>query len=169
MLVDGMAITDDLLVRFTEVVNAEENPVIYLSCDPGKNNGLCGYDERYRVVFMYNILEEDLMRVLECFHKINTFVIEDFTLYPHKAQHQVYSDMLTSRVIGRVEDWARRNAVNLVKQGAKIKETGYKWIGKKPLPKSNSMNHPLDAHVHFMYWAIKNGKISAASVINNEI
>lgn len=153
--------------RFEGTVNAEINPVIYLGIDPGKANGVCGYDARHYVVFMCTVNSLDMIHFLAMFKKVEKCIIEDYLLYPNKANQQVYSDMETSRVIGRVESWAELHHVEVIKQGASIKATGYKWIGKKALPKSNPLNHELDAHVHFMHWAIKHGKINAADLLRN--
>jgi|SRR5882724_1327340 len=151
--------------RFEETVNSDHNPVLYLGIDPGRANGVCGYDARYYVVFMYTINSLDMVHFLAQLKKVKKCVIEDYLLYPDKMKQQVYSDMETPRVIGRVESWAEAQNVELIKQGASIKSTGYKWIGRKPLPKSNPLNHELDGHVHFMYWAVKNGKINAADLL----
>jgi hypothetical protein len=165
MLTDGMPVTPELLERFTSVVNADENPVVYLSIDPGKANGVCGYDANCYLVFMYTVKSEDMISVLQCFRKVTQCVIEDFFLYPDKAKQQVYSDMETSRVIGRVESWAERHNVELIKQGARIKPTAYAWLGQKPLPKTNKNNHKMDAHAHFIYWAVRSKRMSAAQLI----
>lgn len=158
-------LSSEYLTRLQQSVNSEENPVKYLAIDPGKSNGVCAYDGKFYLTFMMTIDTNDMVQFLDIFDNVDTCILEDFMLYPNKAKEQIYSDMETSRVIGRTESWAERKKVNLVKQGAKIKDTGYKWIGKKPLPKSNPRNHELDAHVHFMYWAIKNGKIAADKLL----
>jgi len=165
MILPGQEITPEILKRFKSVVNAEENPVKYLGIDPGKSNGVCGYDERYRLMFMYNIPQEHMIDFIESFDKVTHVVIESFRLYPGRTMTaQTYSDMETSRVIGRVESWAKLHGVKFISQGANIKNTAYKWLGKKPLPKSDPNNHSLDAHIHFMYWAIKNGKVKIENV-----
>lgn len=148
-----------------DAVNNEQNPVTYLAIDPGKANGICGYDEKYYLIFMYTIQSSDIVDFLDIFEHVQKCIYEDYLLYPNKIKQQVYSDMETPRVIGRIESWAQRKKVALIKQGASIKTTGYAWIGKKPLPKSNPKNHELDAHVHFMYWAVKNNKINAADLL----
>jgi hypothetical protein len=159
-------LTDDYLVRLKETVNAPNNPITYLAIDPGKANGVCGYDVKCYLQFMHTIAANDMIKYLESFTQVQKCIMEDYLLYPDKAKHQVYSDMETSRVIGRVEAWAERKEVEVIKQGSRIKSTGYAWIGKKPLPKSNSKNHVLDAHVHFIYWAVRRGLISANTLLN---
>lgn len=151
--------------HFRETVNKDMNPIKYLGIDPGKSNGVCGYDAKYYLNFMMTVNASDIIQFIHCFEKVDTCIIEDFKLYPNKAGVQKYSDMETSRVIGRVEAWAELNNVNLVKQGATIKTTGYYWIGQKPPSKSNPRNHELDANVHFMYWAVKHNKIDARELL----
>jgi hypothetical protein len=160
-------LTKEDINKIEDYINRDANPVVYLSIDPGTKNGVCGYDKKAYLVFMFTVHADDMTSFLEKFHKVKKCIIEDFVLYPNKTQDQVYSDMLTSRVIGRVETWAERKDIELIKQGARIKPTGYKWIGQKPLPKSNPKNHSLDAHVHFMYWAIRNNVISASEILRD--
>lgn len=150
---------------FTETINADTNPTIYLGIDPGESNGICGYDAKFYLTFMFTVAAEDMNQFLKQFEKIKTCVIESFSLYPNKAQSQIYSDMLTSRVIGRVENWAHDTHVTLIKQPAKIKPTGYAWLGKKPPSKTDPTNHEQDAHVHFMYWAVRNGHVAPESLV----
>lgn len=163
MIVESLS--DDIVQTFGKVANYEPHPITYLGIDPGEANGICGYNDEFHLMFMATVADKDITGFLDIFQNLKLIVIEDFVLYPSKAMKQVYSDMPTSRVIGRVEEWAGKRDVQLVKQLATIKTTGYKWIGKKPLPKSNKLNHELDAHVHFMYWAIKRGKIKLADLL----
>lgn len=165
MITEETKFTPELLNKFSSSVNAEQNPVLYLAIDPGKSNGVCCYDAKMYLTGMYTIRANNMVQFLNSFQKVKKCIIEDFKLYPNKASSQFYSTMETSRVIGRIETWSELNGIELIKQGANIKATGYKWIGKKPLPKSNKQNHELDAHVHFMYWAIKNNHIDPGNLI----
>jgi hypothetical protein len=166
--IGGRLSTKDI-ERIKELVNIAENPIKYLGIDPGKKNGVCGYGADYALKFMLTIDANDINIFLHQFGLVKLCVIEGYKLYPNKMQHQIYSSMETSRVIGRVESWAENNKIELVVQGASIKKTGYAWIGRKPLPKNNPMNHSLDAHVHFMHWAIKNNRISAEEILKKGI
>jgi len=158
-------LTEEYLAHLKETVNATENPVNYLAIDPGKANGVCGYDEKFYLVFMLTIQAADMNLFVHQFDNIKTCIIEDFKLYPNKTRTQHYSDMETSRVIGRVESWAELKDVELVKQGATIKTTAYAWLGEKPLPKHNPKNHMMDAHAHFVYWAVRKGFINARDLL----
>jgi hypothetical protein len=148
-------------------VNDAENPIKYLSIDPGKSNGICGYNADCKLMMMWTVMEENVLDFLNQFDNLERCIIEDFILYSNKAFEQIGSNMLTSRVIGRVEGWAVRKDIPLTKQKAAIKPTGYRFIGKKPLPKSHRLHHALDAHVHFVFWAVGKGKIQAGDLLNN--
>lgn len=162
-------LTKEELDHFREAVNSPLNPVKYLGIDPGKHNGVCGYDAKFYLQFMKPVNSNDMVIFLEQFSMVDVCVIEDYKLYPNKAKVQTYSDMETSRVIGRVESWSHHKGVKLVKQKALIKKTGYAWLGQKPLPKSDPMNDPLDAHVHFMYWAVLTGRIKAEELLKRPL
>jgi predicted Zn-ribbon and HTH transcriptional regulator len=158
-------LSKEQLAQVKEVVNQPQNPVKYISIDPGKTNGVCGYDEKYYCQFMVTIPSIDMMQFLNQFDKVDKCICESYKVYPQKAKQHIYSDMETSRVIGRIESWAELKGIELIMQPASIKPTGYAWTGKKPLPKSNSLNHQLDAYIHFMYWAVRNGKINAGDLL----
>jgi hypothetical protein len=141
------------------------NNVRYLGIDPGKSNGVCIYNDNAELMFMITVPADDMTQFLKLFKNVKVAVVEDFFLYPNKAKQQIYSDMETSRVIGRIETWAELNDTEVIKQKATVKTTGYAWIGEKPLPKTNPMNHVLDAHVHFVYWAVRKGLLKAADLL----
>jgi hypothetical protein len=162
-----MLLTTESFQKLEELAN-DVNPVEYLSFDPGTSNGCCGYDSRYHLVFMFTIKASDMIKFLQIFKHVKICVMEGYKLFPNKASAQAYSDMETSRVIGRIESWTELNEIELIKQGANIKPIGYKWAGKKPLPKSNPANHELDAHIHFVYRAVRNGWINAGDLIKTD-
>lgn len=155
----------EIIDKFTEIVNNKLAPIIYLAIDPGKYNGVCGYDEKFQLHFMHVVAATDMTKFLRAFNNVTTCIIEDYLLYPNKAKDQFYSDMETPRIIGRVESWTESKNIKLVKQPAKIKPTGYLWIGKKPPSKGSNKNDPMDAHVHFMYWAVYNRKIKPEELL----
>jgi len=139
--------------------------VKYLSIDPGLSNGICGYNKRGHLQFSIIIKLDELVDFLKQYKRVDTVIVEDYTIYPNKAKDHIYSDVPTSRAIGRIESWAELNDTKLIKQPAHIKSTGYKFLGKKPLPKSNPNNHWLDAHAHFTFWAVGNGLIDPRSLL----
>lgn len=158
-MTDVQRLTGDQLEHLKTAVNAPENPIKYLSIDPGKSNGVCGYDVKFYLQFMSVVHADDMVRYLAQFRCVHTCIVEGYRVFPNKAKQHIYSDLETPRVIGRVEAWAETNAVELEKQPSTIKTTGYKWVGQKPLAKTNPQNHPMDAHIHFIYWAVVHGHI----------
>ncbi len=138
--------------------------ITYIAIDPGKGNGICGYDTDYKPQFMLTLHEKDIVAFLRLFQNIEFCIMENYRVRPVKYSHEG-SDIETLRVMGRIEGWAARNRISLIKQMPNVKSTGYKWIGKSPLPRSNMMNHALDAHVHFMYWAVRTGRIPAEKLV----
>ena len=158
-------LTDEYLAHLKSTVNTEINPVMYLGIDPGKANGVCGYDAKYYPMFMLTVTADQMVMFLHQFECIKTCIIEGYRVFPNRAKDHIYSDLETPRVIGRVESWAEVKKVQLVKQPSHIKPTGYKWIGEKPLSKSNKRNHALDAHVHFIYWCVTSGRIPLEDLI----
>lgn len=167
ILLPGHRTTPEFLERLESVVNASENPVIYLAIDPGKANGICGYDTRFYLQFMMTVQADDMIMFLEQFKKLEVIICEDYKILYHKTKDHAFSDLETTRVIGRIEGYATRLKVKLVKQLATIKKTGYAFIGKTPLPKSDPTNHQLDAHVHFIFWAVKNQLIDIKTLLRN--
>lgn len=166
MLMPGERTTPEFLEKIHSVMNAEENPIKYLGIDPGKKNGICGYDTRYYLMFAMTVMADDMALFLHQFKNVAIAVVEDYKLFPNKAQQQLYSDMETPRVIGRIESWALHNEVEIVKQGPSIKKNGYAWIGQKEPKKSDPLNHQKDANAHFMFWAVRNGKINARDLLD---
>jgi hypothetical protein len=161
----GKRLTEENLDQINSLVNNWVNPVKYLAIDPGKTNGVCGYDVHFDLMFMMAVQSIDMNLFLHQFEKVSACICESYNLYPNKIKEQIYSDMETPRVIGRIENWTEIKKVDLIMQAATVKRTGYLWIGKKPLSKSDPKNHQMDAHVHFMYWAVKNGHISARDLL----
>ncbi len=150
---------------FTSAVNAEQDPVLYLSIDTGEYNGVCGYEEKAYIKFAEVISLSDLSVFLRCFKTLKKCIHESFFLFPHKAKEQIYSNMPAVRAIGRIEDWAQTEKIPLVAQQPSVKATGYKWLGKKPPTKSSNKNDTMDAHVHFIYWAVRNKVISVSDLL----
>ncbi len=167
VLFPGDRTTPEFLERLSSVVNAPENPVLYLAIDPGKSNGVCGYDAKFYLQFMMTVHADDMVEFLEQFNQVTTIVCEDYKVFYHKAKDHAFSDLETPRVIGRIEGYAARMRVKLVKQMSNIKTTGYAFIGKKPLPKSDPKNHQLDAHVHFIFYAVKNQLIDIKTLLKS--
>lgn len=165
----GERLTKEYLANLNNAVNAVQNPVVYLGIDPGESNGICGYDAKYYLLFMLTIHHEDMVMFMHQFKSVKKCIMEEYKVFSHKAKQHINSDLKTTQVIGRVQSWAKLHEVELIMQPSSIKPTGYKWIRKKPLPKSNPMNHSLDGHVHFVYWGVRTGRIKLEDILRNEV
>lgn len=143
-------------------------PVKYLGIDPGESNGLAAYDESAKLIWMKTVglsrLTDFLSKKVE-FATGAFFIIEDYMVYPNKAQQHIYSNLATPRAIGRLEAFAEERGIKIVKQKAAIKSIGYKYIGKKPPTHSDPTSHVQDANVHAVYWLVNNGIIDPRSLI----
>jgi hypothetical protein len=164
-LLPGERTTPEYLVRLKEAVNADHNPVIYLSIDPGKSNGVCGYNAKYYPMFMLVIDSEDMILFLHQFKRIEKCITEKYIVYSNKAKQHIGSNLETSRVIGRIESWAKTNDVQLIMQPASDKVQGYIFMQQKPLPKTNLLNHAMDAKAHFYFWAVRTHRIIPSGVM----
>jgi hypothetical protein len=139
----------------------------YLSIDPGENNGVCGYDANGQLLFMITVSDRDLTTTLKDITDVRICVLESYRVFPNKFKRHIYSDLPTVQAIGRVLSWAELNDVRVIKQPSSAKAMGYKYLGRKPLPKSNPANHQLDAHAHFTLWAVKNRVLSPKDLLRN--
>ena len=165
MILDFPDLTDEYLEVLYKFVNNEEKPITFIAIDPGVSNGVTGYSATGSIQFMTTIKEPDLLKFLRVFQKLTTVICEDYRIREDKAKHHIGSDVVTLRVIGRIENWCETANVVLAKQMPTIKPIAYKWLGKKPLPKHNPANHKWDAHAHFTYWAVRNRVIDLKDLI----
>lgn len=142
------------------------NPdVFYLAVDPGERNGVCGYSINGRLLWMQSVNYNTLATFLEELTDVYLCVLEDYKIYPNKAKDHIYSDVIGARAIGKVENWTERHNVKVVKQGSKVLDMGFKYLGKKPPPKPDRLNDPMCAHAHFTYYAVNNGIINPKELI----
>lgn len=139
----------------------------FLAIDPGKRNGIAAYNEYGLMQWMRTVLYDELTNFLRKQEEVKVVILEDYTVFPHKAKQHIYSDLITPRAIGKVEGWCEARNIKLVKQGSSYKAMGYKYLGKKPLPKSNPMNHAVDAHAHGIYYLVNNNIVSAGSLLSD--
>jgi len=135
--------------------------VAYIALDPGGTTGYATFEENGTLIDMtYYNLETIRTSFLEDFQPVLIAVIcENWRLMPQIAKHFYHSDMPTCKLIGWLEGTCDTMAIQFHLQEPAIKSSAYKWAGKTPLPKSNPMNHAMDAYVHGYYWLMKNGVI----------
>ena len=101
---------------------------------------------------------DELYKVLETIGPVPHVVIEDYTLYQHKAIQQSGSKLEAVRVIGAIESWATINKSRITRQPASIKAIAQMWSGVKPKG-AHSKNHHVDAFNHGYYYLQKEGFI----------
>jgi hypothetical protein len=91
-------------------------------------------------------------------------IIEEFTLWHHKARAQAGSKMPAPIAKGQVETFARLWRAKIIKQDSDIKPTAENMTGqrtKDPITKKLLMpkehTHVVDAFNHGEYYLIKSG------------
>jgi hypothetical protein len=132
----------------------------YIAIDPGETNGIAIYDDRYSLKLLQCIPYKELKPFLDQFTGIKICLCEDYIVYEHKAQAHTGSRLTTARAIGRVESWAEDNKVKLIKQAAQYYSLGFRFMEKRKPPRSDPLSHAKVAHAHFVYWAVKTGRIN---------
>lgn len=129
----------------------------YLAVDPGTHTGWAIWNEEGECIDCGTThSDEALHNKLSEFTTIKKVIIEDYTLWFHKARKQAGSKMPAPKAIGIVETFARNWEADIIKQGSDIKPIAEKWTGRstKGIPKSQT--HVLDALNHGDYFLIKN-------------
>lgn len=133
---------------------------LYIALDPGGTTGYATFSKEGATVDMeYLDLDEVRVRFEADIWDAIAVICEAWRLHPDQAKNFYWSDMPTSRLIGWLEGVCYMRNIPFILQGAQIKKAGYQHWGKKPLPKSNPMNHAYDAHVHGREYLIKQGII----------
>lgn len=129
----------------------------YISIDPGKSTGWVTWDRNGNVIQQGTTRTRDEFEdLLDSMGSVSVVIVEDFTLYKNKALQQSGSKMETSKVIGSIESWARRNKATLVMQPASILAIAQLWSGVK-MPKNHNVSHWVSAYNHGMYYLLKTG------------
>lgn len=145
---------------------AETSEPYYLAVDPGVHTGWAIWDEQGKFLSMgtthsYEELHDKLESIPST---IKVVIIEDFTLWAHKAREQAGSEMPAPKAIGQIETFARLWRAKIIKQDSSIKPIAERMTGqhtvhpvtKKPLM-AKTQTHVIDAFNHGEYYLIKNG------------
>lgn len=103
--------------------------------------------------------DDFLVDFVEKFGKPDVIVVEKFTLFRWKAVQQSGSDMPASKVIGKIELWARMHKIPIVYQPANILPIAVKW-SQIPLPANHDKSHHISALNHVVYYLVKNKMMS---------
>lgn len=85
-------------------------------------------------------------------------VIEEFRLYPGKDKPQAYSQMETSEMIGALKYIARELGVEVVEQGAYIKNPTRRQLQARGIVQVGDTVHAKDAELHLIHYCLKEGK-----------
>lgn len=137
----------------------------YLAADPGLHTGWAIWDEKgdcldFGTTHDYTELHEKLESLPKT---IKVVIIEDYTLWYHKAQKQAGSKMPAPKAIGQLETFARLWGATIVKQDSSIKGIAERLTGKftkdpktgrTTMPKIQT--HVIDAINHGEYYLIQN-------------
>jgi len=84
-------------------------------------------------------------------------IIEKFVLYPGKASAQSWSPMTTSEMIGAMRWIAAEATVEVVMQGADIKNPTRRQCKARHIQwKDNKSGHASDALLHLQYYLTRN-------------
>ncbi len=130
-----------------------------LAVDPGNGTGWVVMGKNAEIISTgITRTREELYNTLDELPEVKVVVMEDYTLFQHKAMQQSGSKLETVRVIGVIEEWAHRHHTELVLQPANILPIAKLWSGIKPKGK-HSDNHHVSAILHGYYYLQKNGYI----------
>jgi hypothetical protein len=133
---------------------------LYIALDPGGTTGYATFDGSGKFLDMeYLDLAEVRNRFeLDLWDAI-AVICENWKLDPKLAKVFAWSEMPTCKLIGWLEGVCWMKNIPFILQEPQAKRNGYKQAGKTPLPKSNPMNHALDAYIHGRIYLVKNGLI----------
>ena len=135
---------------------------LYISLDPGQTTGYATFDKDGNIKDMeYLVLNEVRERFERDLWDAIAVICEDWRLDPKRAMAFSWSQMPECKLIGWLEGVCFMKNIPFILQAAGVKPTGYKHWGRKPLPKSNPLNHAYDAIVHGREYLIKQGVLQA--------
>lgn len=131
-----------------------------VAIDPGEIHcGVATWNDSDTDPHVYEYDPELLAEVLESWYHGSgwkpTTVIEEFRLYPWKAQEQGYSQLKTVEVIGVVRHLCRRFGVTLVEQSATIKKPTFAQLQARGVLLKGTNQHMRDAEAHGWYYQLK--------------
>lgn len=90
--------------------------------------------------------------------KIDTIVIEDYKLMPHKAQQQAGSRFQAVQQIGMLKLLAKVLGAKIVLQGPDKYPIGLLLAGKT-MPKDHKKSHHVVAYAHGWYYLVQQGLV----------
>lgn len=141
----------------------ETPPKLLLAFDPGLATGwsiwLDGKPGPLGDVRGMAKTDDFLVEFVEKYGKPSCVIVEDFRLWKWKAQKQSGSNMPASKVIGKIELWARMHKIPVVMQKPQDKDMGAKWSGI-PIPKNHDKSHHIVAYNHAVFYLVMNNMLN---------
>lgn len=136
----------------------------FYSIDPGDVHVGVALFKGQRCMWAREFTPEGILKYLaDHLNGSEALVVERFQLYPHLAQKQSGSDMLTSQLIGALRLLACQKGVPVVIQQAALKTPAESAIIKRNVPRQSTGNgdHAKDAETHG-YAYIWRGRLEGA-------
>lgn len=132
-----------------------------LAVDPGDTAGWATFEDGYHIddgqITGANDFAQFCAKLMSS--KIDTIVIEDYKLMPHKAQQQAGSRFQAVQQIGMLKLLAKVVGAELVLQGPDKYPIGLLLAGKT-MPKDHKKSHHVVAYAHGWYYLVQQGLVS---------
>lgn len=142
-----------------------------LAIDPGETTGWA-YIEPDRILdigqFKFRDVNEFLGEWPFDIKPIDFIVIEDFKIFD-KKKVRMGDRMITTRIIGACELFAKMLKIKVVKQDSSVLPAAIRRTGIDPYKGSHSNTHWAFAYVHGMYFFIQMGLAKSALQKSKEI
>lgn len=143
----------------------------YLAIDPGNTSGYAEFNERGELD-RFGHLKDDTAGMGDYLESITDLpeivIVEDYRVLGQKLKAHTGSRVVTIKVIGVIDGWARRHGIKVVLQPANIKLIAEKWSGHKP-PSDHSQSHKFDALNHGIYYLVKHNVVQPIIVKESSI
>lgn len=137
---------------------------MYMFIDPGVNTGWALFEDNGNEIDVFTTRSfEKTCKQLRDLITINTklnykrIFIEDFRLYPSKAQAQLWSQFETVQVIGAVRARCLEFNIPYEVVPARNKDIGFMYLGIKEPSHSDPSNHQMVAFAHGVFWLQNQG------------
>lgn len=117
-----------------------------LGLDPGETTGYGLFEDSD--LMAHGIINLPLTNIWSLLNALSPtkIVMESFRLYPHRAEHKIFSSFPEIEVIGVVRLWCLLNSVELQEQSASIGKRGNDYLEALGITVSNK--HARDAVSH---------------------
>jgi hypothetical protein len=141
-------------------IGMETPPKLLVAFDPGLATGYAFFDEG-RPSHLGDIrgmekMDDFLVNLIDKYGKPDVVVIEDFRLWSWKAKQQAGSKMEASKVIGKIELWAKMNKIPITMQKPQDKDMGVVW-SKLKIPLNHDKSHHIVAYNHAVFFLVTHG------------